>query len=471
MTQHSLERQIADWMADEASGPTPDQLFETIDWATRRTRPLPRWLAVLKEPAMTTLDRTVVGVPKRSLFLLAALLLLIAALAIGALAILIKAEPAELEMWSGYRGDAARGGVAVTGPIGNPVVRWQVHVPASVRSAIAVSGDLAIFGSDDGFVHAVAAETGVERWAVAVAGVREGPFVDADHVYAPDEDGIVHALALADGHESSGRRRRGSQERRTSPPWERDYSPEPATGCSSRSTQVPDTSCGACRCPTQPRPYMPRLPATRRSSPRPMTAASSRSIPHRAARAGVSTRARTAWATRSSRKARRSWVARPIRRPPNSSPIRSPMAVSCGASIGMSMRPRSPTASATRGAPWRNLAAIDVATGTEGWVDSVPGHGPRADRRRGHRLRERLTGSSGLSRSTGLMAGCCGVMLPRRPERLLHRGAGARLCRHARGVGLRHRGRRSELTAASWPSVAPTVEPSIAASPSAAVPP
>jgi len=200
--QRSLERQIADWMADEADGPAPDQLLESIDWATGRARPLPRWLAVLKEPAMTTtLDRTAVGVRKRSLALLAILVLLIAALAVGAIATITRPAPPGPEAWPGYRGDPARGGGAVTGPIGNPVVRWQVHLPSSVRSAIAVSGDLAIFGSDDGVLHAVLADTGVERWAVPIAGIREGPFVDAERVYAADENGTVHALALADGHE------------------------------------------------------------------------------------------------------------------------------------------------------------------------------------------------------------------------------------------------------------------------------
>ena len=46
--QLSLERLIADWMADEASGVAADQLATQIITTTRRQRPSPRWLASLQ---------------------------------------------------------------------------------------------------------------------------------------------------------------------------------------------------------------------------------------------------------------------------------------------------------------------------------------------------------------------------------------------------------------------------------------
>ena len=199
MTQQlSLERQIADWMADEASGPAPDQLIHEIDMATSRVRPLPRWLAVVKEPTMTTFDRTVVGIPKRPLIVLALLGILATAATIGA-ALLFLQRPSSQEDWPGYRGDASRTGLAVTGPIGQPVVRWKIHAAGAVRSAIVITGDLALFGSDEGVLHAVSVDTGAERWAVPVPGVREGPFVVDDRIYVADGNGLIHAFARDDG--------------------------------------------------------------------------------------------------------------------------------------------------------------------------------------------------------------------------------------------------------------------------------
>jgi hypothetical protein len=69
----SLERGISTWMTDEVgtSPATPEPEIDRILTATSHVRPDPRWLALLKEPAMRTPctgeARVVVGLPARGL--------------------------------------------------------------------------------------------------------------------------------------------------------------------------------------------------------------------------------------------------------------------------------------------------------------------------------------------------------------------------------------------------------------------
>jgi outer membrane protein assembly factor BamB len=195
----SLERMLAELMADEASGGAPDQLIDQIRSTTSRSRPLPRWLAVLREPSMLARSRVAVGMSTRQLVLIGALLLLGAIVAIGAAALLLQKASPPAETWPGYRGDASRGGTAVSGPIGNPIVRWQFHAGGAIAADIGVAGDLVIAPSDDGKLHALDLTTGSERWTFSAAAPMRGPFVADGRVYVADGDGVVHAVRLADG--------------------------------------------------------------------------------------------------------------------------------------------------------------------------------------------------------------------------------------------------------------------------------
>jgi hypothetical protein len=49
--QLGLERMVAGWMADEATG-IPEDLADQVFAITSATRPAPRWVAVLREPPM-----------------------------------------------------------------------------------------------------------------------------------------------------------------------------------------------------------------------------------------------------------------------------------------------------------------------------------------------------------------------------------------------------------------------------------
>ena len=63
----SLEYRIATWMADEAFDTDATAELDNILTATSPIRPMPRWLALLKEPPMrlSSGPRVAVGLPAR----------------------------------------------------------------------------------------------------------------------------------------------------------------------------------------------------------------------------------------------------------------------------------------------------------------------------------------------------------------------------------------------------------------------
>ena len=197
--QMSLERMVADWMVDETAGGLPEHVFDQIVTTTSRRRPLPRWLAVLREPEMRAQSQVAVGVPRRPLILIGVALLLAAAVAIGVGAATLLRPQASTDVWPGFRGDASRAGLGVTGPVGNPVIRWTFPATGSVSSNIAVAGDLVLAPSDDGLLHALGIEDGRERWSFAGAAPMKGPLAIGDRAWVADGAGVVHAMTLPDG--------------------------------------------------------------------------------------------------------------------------------------------------------------------------------------------------------------------------------------------------------------------------------
>ena len=197
--QLGLERMVADWMADEATG-VPEDLADQVIAITSATRPAPRWVAVLREPPMRVRSHVAVGIPRLQLALIGLLLLLGLSVAVGAVLTILRTQAA-VDEWPGFRGDASRAGIAVNGPIGNPTVRWQVSEGAGVSGPIAIAGGLVFVPTDDGVIHALAAQDGAERWSFTAPGPMHGPFVAAGRVHVADGDGVIHALSLADGKE------------------------------------------------------------------------------------------------------------------------------------------------------------------------------------------------------------------------------------------------------------------------------
>lgn len=196
-----LERLIAGWMADEATG-APEPLLEQILATTARTTPRPRVWALAAEPTLRGRSaRAAVGLPNRGLVLAAVaglVLAAIAALALGA-ALLLNQRPDEGGDVPGFRGDAARAASGLIGPVGNPVPAWQFQAAGTVFE-VAVVGDDVYFASNDGALHAVSRDRGIEQWAVQVAAPPlSGPFAADGRLYLSDSKGTFHAYRIDDG--------------------------------------------------------------------------------------------------------------------------------------------------------------------------------------------------------------------------------------------------------------------------------
>ena len=105
--------------------------------------------------------------------------------------------------WPQYRGNAARTGEGPgPGLVGDPIVRWQVDLGGAVAAAPVVYGGLVYIGDGDGVVHAMDADTGVERWAFqAEAGVNSGLAAALGLIYFGDDAGVFYAVDAATGTE------------------------------------------------------------------------------------------------------------------------------------------------------------------------------------------------------------------------------------------------------------------------------
>jgi hypothetical protein len=79
-----FERRVAAWVADEGASTPPVRVLDEILTATGRQRPLPRWLALIKEPPMRISSRVAVGSPTTRLATLLAATLVLALLGAGA---------------------------------------------------------------------------------------------------------------------------------------------------------------------------------------------------------------------------------------------------------------------------------------------------------------------------------------------------------------------------------------------------
>ena len=163
----SLERMVASVMAETVSGTVPDRMIDDVLSVTGRMRPAPRWLALLKEPPMRADSQTAVGMPARRLVLMMTIILVAIALAaavVGA-SLLLRPPATTSADWPMFRGDAARTGVAIDGPVGRPVLRWRYQAAGAVSGNISIVGDLVFAPSDDGTLHALGLADGTERWA------------------------------------------------------------------------------------------------------------------------------------------------------------------------------------------------------------------------------------------------------------------------------------------------------------------
>lgn len=196
----TVERRIAVWLADEASAVDSDELVANVLETTSRSRPLPRPMAVLLEPGVRSPGGVTIGIPRKRLLVLAAVLALGVATVAGA-AILLLQPPAAPDLWSGYRGDPSRSGLGGHGPNGDPVTHWQVTAGGAISNAIAIADELVVVPTDDGVLHALHVQDGTPGWTFRATAPVRGAFVHDAKVLVTDGDGRIDALDLRTGLE------------------------------------------------------------------------------------------------------------------------------------------------------------------------------------------------------------------------------------------------------------------------------
>ena len=203
VNERTLELLVTAWMADEgAPSRAPAAVLEDVFARTSRTRPESRWLAILKEPPMRTQTRTAVGIPSRGLVLaalLAALLAVLVRLVVIGAQLLQPPGPTGSDDWPMARGDAARAGRSLTGPVGHPVVRWTFKTGGAITKNISIVGDSVFVSSDDGILRSLQRDSGAPRWQVSLGGGLSGPSVIDGVVYVTDGNGVVQAFDATTG--------------------------------------------------------------------------------------------------------------------------------------------------------------------------------------------------------------------------------------------------------------------------------
>jgi WD40-like Beta Propeller Repeat len=85
--ERRLETEITDVLLAEVAGSVPDRLLDDILTSTSRIRPLPGWLALLKEPPMRIHHRVAVGSPTARLVWVSALVLAVVLATAGVVAV------------------------------------------------------------------------------------------------------------------------------------------------------------------------------------------------------------------------------------------------------------------------------------------------------------------------------------------------------------------------------------------------
>ncbi|MEW6210866.1 MAG: PQQ-binding-like beta-propeller repeat protein [Acidobacteriota bacterium] len=102
-----------------------------------------------------------------------------------------------------FRGNLSHTGVFNTKGVAGPVeVKWKFETRGPIRSSPVIYDGLIFFGSSDGNLYAIAAETGQLKWRFdAARGIQSTPAVSDNLVYFSSGDGIFRALDARTGRE------------------------------------------------------------------------------------------------------------------------------------------------------------------------------------------------------------------------------------------------------------------------------
>lgn len=110
-------------------------------------------------------------------------------------------EPNAVKPVVTYRGDAARTGeMPGPAPSGTPSVAWTFKAGAPITSSpLAIDGVVYVL-DNDGVIHALALETGEERWQATLGeDASASPLISDGLLIVGDSAGVIHGLAVADG--------------------------------------------------------------------------------------------------------------------------------------------------------------------------------------------------------------------------------------------------------------------------------
>jgi outer membrane protein assembly factor BamB len=101
-----------------------------------------------------------------------------------------------------YRMDPTHQGVQPgPGPDGQPQLVWSAKAGGAIRTSPILGDGTLFFGSDDGYLHALDARTGADRWQVNLGAPSDVPVFGNGMVAVADRNGILHGLAAATGVE------------------------------------------------------------------------------------------------------------------------------------------------------------------------------------------------------------------------------------------------------------------------------
>ena len=102
--------------------------------------------------------------------------------------------------WPLFRGDASLSGIAASEVLDELDLLWSHEVGGAITSSPVVSGGRVYFGSDDGFVYCLDAETGERKWAFETEDLVEAPPLIADGaVFIGSNDTFFYALEAESG--------------------------------------------------------------------------------------------------------------------------------------------------------------------------------------------------------------------------------------------------------------------------------
>jgi len=101
--------------------------------------------------------------------------------------------------WSGFQGGPARTGLVEAGPRSGFSPRWTGRVEDEVRSSPVILGDIACFGSDTSFLHAVDLDKGTLLWSHGIVGSKTTPVAVGDFVFAGNVVGSFEGFRSSKG--------------------------------------------------------------------------------------------------------------------------------------------------------------------------------------------------------------------------------------------------------------------------------